>query len=88
MTTLETNRSHAARRSASDYVAGLIDTVAGLLHERRQRQKLRNLLDAEPWVLEDMGLVRGDVEWVLSLPLHVRASDELERSRDRLRQKF
>ena len=85
MTTLDIRRSHVARRSVANFAAGLIDSFAGIVRERRQRQKLRNLLDAEPWVLEDMGLIRGDVEWALQLPLHARASDELEKLRDRVR---
>jgi hypothetical protein len=55
----------------------------------RKRKSLRRLLDHEDYVLDDMNIARGDLDWVLSLPLSVDASAELNRlSEERRKKRF
>lgn len=54
-------------------------SLAERVHELRKRRSLKKLLDHEEYVLDDMGLARVDIDWVLSLPLTVNANAELQR---------
>ena len=47
--------------------------------ERLKRRSLKRLLDHEDYALNDMGMSRGDLDWVLSLPLSIDAGAELNR---------
>lgn len=58
-------------------------------HQWQIRKSLRRLLDHEDYVLDDMNVERGDLDWVLSLPLSVDATVELARlSEERRRRLF
>lgn len=50
-----------------------------VITELRARRSLRKLLDHESYILDDMGLARVDIDWVLTLPLSVDAKAELQR---------
>ena len=55
----------------------------------RARKSLKRLLDHEDYVLDDMNIARGDLDWVLSLPLTVDATAELSRlSEERRKKRF
>jgi len=43
------------------------------------RQSFKTLLGKEDWVFDDMGVHRGDVEYLARAPLHVNAARELEK---------
>lgn len=45
------------------------------------RQAFNTLLGKDDWVLSDMGVHRGDVNYLSKQPLHVNAARELERLR-------
>jgi uncharacterized protein YjiS (DUF1127 family) len=49
----------------------------------QDRQAFNTLLGKEDWVLEDMGVHRGDVDYLSRTPLHVNAARELEKRRAR-----
>ena len=85
MTTLDMPRSYRARAFVVGQAVRIFDTFASMLRERRQRRKLRRLADAEQWILDDIGIGRGDLDWALHLPMHVSASREIEKLRDRAR---
>jgi uncharacterized protein YjiS (DUF1127 family) len=57
-------------------------TLASRRAELRRRRALRQLLDHETYVLDDMGLQRVDIDWVLTLPLNEDARAELQRLTD------
>ncbi|MEM0898821.1 MAG: hypothetical protein AAGI92_02590 [Pseudomonadota bacterium] len=54
---------------------------AVLSKQWEDRQAFKNLLGKEDWVYRDMGIHRGDVEFLANEPLDVNASAELERMR-------
>jgi len=49
------------------------------LNNWKARQSLRELEDAEDWLLKDIGLTRNDITWALGLPLSVNSADELNK---------
>ncbi|MEL6200955.1 MAG: hypothetical protein AAFR39_01215 [Pseudomonadota bacterium] len=61
-------RARAARQTA-------------LARQWEDRQAFKTLLGKEDWVLSDMGVHRGDVEFLAGQPLHVNAAKELEKLR-------
>jgi uncharacterized protein YjiS (DUF1127 family) len=54
----------------------LIDTAKGLAREMRNRRELRDLLERDDRVLQDIGLTRGDIEAALGKPLGFNARHE------------
>lgn len=48
----------------------------------RKRRLLKKLLDYPDYALNDMGMTRGDIDWVLTLPHTVDATAELKRLKD------
>lgn len=54
-----------------------------LAHQWEDREAFKTLLGKEDWVLSDMGVHRGDVEYLANQPLHINAARELEDIRAR-----
>ncbi|MEO1700565.1 MAG: hypothetical protein AAFR71_00815 [Pseudomonadota bacterium] len=52
-----------------------------LVQQWDDRQAFNSLLGKEEWVLNDIGVHRGDVEYLARQPLHVNAAKELEKIR-------
>ncbi len=52
------------------------------IEQLRERRTLKKLLDHPDYALDDMGMARRDIDWVLSLPLSVDATAELKRLKD------
>ena len=57
----------------------LIDTAKGLSKELRNRRELRQLLEKDDRILQDIGLTRTDVESALSKPMGINARHEAVR---------
>jgi uncharacterized protein YjiS (DUF1127 family) len=53
--------------------------ISKRLENWRARQSLRELEEAEDWLLKDIGITRNDVSWALSLPLSVNGAEELRK---------
>lgn len=70
-------------RLAATTVSRIVRAVATWDKHRRDRAAFRALLGKEDWVFRDIGIHRGDVEWASRLPMHVSASEELEKLRTR-----
>jgi uncharacterized protein YjiS (DUF1127 family) len=93
MTSIELQTHHERRygrsagsmlgRLAAATVSHIVRAVATWDRHRRDRAAFRALLGKEDWVFRDMGIHRGDVEWASRLPMHVNASEELEKLRAR-----
>ncbi len=93
MTSIELQTHHERRhgrsagsmlvRLAAATVSHIVRAVATWDKHRRNRAAFRALLGKEDWVFRDMGIHRGDVEWASRLPMHVNASEELEKLRAR-----
>lgn len=49
------------------------------LQNWKARQGVRELADADDWLLKDIGLTRNDITWALGLPLSVNSADELNK---------
>ena len=57
----------------------LIDTAKGLAKEMRSRRELRDLLEKDDRILQDIGLTRADIESALSKPRGINARHEAVR---------
>jgi len=83
--TYTTYRDLGRRRTVSGVLAAF-GTVFGRLGEalatwrarRERRDAFANLLGYDDRMLADMGVIRGDVEWAMGLPLHVDAARALD----------
>lgn len=53
--------------------------LAALARNWLVRQRLKTLLAMNERLLDDMGLLRAEVSWALSLPLSVNPADALQR---------
>lgn len=69
-------------RGAGNPLYDLSIALGARMDELRKRRSLKRLLDHEDYALNDMGLSRHDIDWVLSLPLSVDAAVELKRLSD------
>ena len=77
-------------RGAGNPLYDLSTSLRARKDELLKRRSLKRLLDHEDYALNDMGMTRGDLDWVLALPLSVDASAELgrlsaERHKNRLK---
>lgn len=66
-------------RSAGNPLFDLATALGQRTREVQARRSLKKLFDHEDYMLEDMGVARTDLDWVLSLPLSVDAKAELQR---------
>ena len=66
-------------RGAGNPLYDLSTNLAARVSQLRHRRTLRRMLDLENYALEDMGVIRGEIDWVLSLPLSIDAGTELRR---------
>lgn len=69
----------AMTRLTKDWFIARAKRHAEIQRQWEDREAFRNLLDKEEWVYRDMGIHRGDVEYLANQPLHVNASRELEK---------
>lgn len=63
--------------------AHIMSSLRQRFAEERQRDEIRQLLQAEDWVLRDMGISRDDVKTAILLPLDQSAGKHLEAIRKR-----
>ena len=56
---------------------------AQVAQQWEDRQSFNTLLGKEDWVLDDMGVHRGDVKHLSRQPLHINAARELDKIRSR-----
>lgn len=66
-------------RGAGNPLYDLSTNLTSRISQLRSRRSLKRMLDLEDYMLEDMGVLRGEIDWVLSLPLTVDAGAELRR---------
>ncbi|MEO9823352.1 MAG: hypothetical protein ABJF50_02920 [Paracoccaceae bacterium] len=69
-------------RGAGNPLYELSITLGARIEQLRKRRSLKRLLDYEDYALNDMGMLRQDLDWVLSLPLSIDATVELKRLSD------
>lgn len=76
-------------RGAGNPLFDLSVSLTQRINEVRARKSLKRLLDHEDYVLDDMNISRGDLDWVLTLPLTINAQAELGRlSEERRKKRF
>lgn len=66
-------------RGAGNPLYELSNNLTARVSQIRHRRTLRRMLDLEDYALDDMGVIRGEIDWVLSLPLSIDAGAELRR---------
>ncbi|MEO0543245.1 MAG: hypothetical protein AAFY99_05440 [Pseudomonadota bacterium] len=71
----------ALGRLSHDWWQARAARQASLAQQWEDRQAFNTLLGKEDWVLDDMGVHRGDVEYLANQPLHINAAIELEKIR-------
>ncbi|MEM1376972.1 MAG: hypothetical protein AAGG69_06250 [Pseudomonadota bacterium] len=73
----------AIGRIAIDWWSARRRRRAIVLQQWEDRQAFNALLGKEDWILEDMGVHRGDIVYLSRKPLHVNAARELQKIRAR-----
>lgn len=66
-------------RGAGNPLYDLSTNLTERVSQLRRRRSLKRMLDTEDYMLDDIGVLRGEIDWVLSLPLTVDAGAELRR---------
>ncbi|MGB7433278.1 MAG: hypothetical protein WA921_12500 [Ahrensia sp.] len=71
----------AAAQLLADWWVARRAQRAIITQQWEDRQAFNTLVGKEDWVLNDMGVHRGDVDYLSKQPLHVNAARELEKLR-------
>jgi uncharacterized protein YjiS (DUF1127 family) len=71
-------REYALHRAMSLGEYGAVSFVRRLLRNWKARRRIVNLSNYDDYMLRDIGVSRGDIEWAAGLPLTVNAALALE----------
>ena len=66
-------------RPSGHAIHQLANSLADRIARIRTRRKFKNLLDLDDHMLNDIGVIRSEVEYAARLPLSVDAATELRR---------
>lgn len=67
------------RRPAGHAIHALADALADRVGRILRRRKFKRLLDLDDHMLDDIGVIRSEVDYAANLPLSVDAATELRR---------